>query len=179
MSEQLFGFFSFVISVGLGIAFFASDRYKNYKYKQNVKNIIGNNILYLVKIFNRIHSDVEELDENYETNQRKAEEMAMYFEQKHTRIQMIRLNIENQLTHIAKDDVYQKNISEILEDIDVLLEICYNPKLPLKYQLSIWGDKQERILDTTKNTIDVARDNLKIELQFHKKTSSPEWQNSS
>ncbi len=77
---------------------------------------------------------------------------------------MIRLNIENQLTHIAKNDSYHKNITKILEDIDMLLETCYNPKLPLKYQLSVWKDNQERILDTTRNTIDVARDELNIEL---------------
>ncbi len=162
--ENNFALFSFITSILLASCFFLSGLIRNYHYKQNVKNIIGNNILYLIKIFNRIHSDATQLDGNPETNQHRAEELSMYFEQKHTRIQMIRLNIENQLTHIAKNDSYHKNITKILEDIDMLLETCYNPKLPLKYQLSVWKDNQERILDTTRNTIDVARDELNIEL---------------
>lgn len=129
-----------------------------------MKKIIGNNILQLVRIFNRIHSDVEELNGNAESDENKVSEIALYFEQKHTRIEMIRLNIENHLTNIAEDDSYHKNVSDILEDMDVILETCYNPKLPLKYQLSIWRKNQETIESVTRNTIDVARDQLKIEL---------------
>ncbi len=162
--DKNFALFSFVISICLASLFFISGSYRNYRYEKNVKKIIGNNILQLVKIFNRIYSDVEELNGNMESDERKASEMALYFEQKHTRIEMIRLNIENHLTNIAKDVSYHKNVSEILEDTDIILEICYNPKLPLKYQLSIWQNRQNTIQSATRNTIDVARDQLKIEL---------------
>jgi len=162
MNSNDFAIISFGISIILAISFFASNIVKDLVHQKTVKNIIKNNILQLTKIYDRIYVDVDEITGIGESDQERASEIAQYFERKHTRIEMIRINIENQLVHIAKKDTFHESVSEILNDLDIIMEKCYNPKLPLKYQLSVWQGNKDLIQATTKNTVNVAVEKLKI-----------------
>lgn len=157
-----FAMTSFVISILLAIAFFLSNVIRNFQHQRMVKKIIENNILQLTKIYNRLYADVGEINGISESDQQRVSEITLYFERKHTRIEMIRMNVENQLAHITKINSYYRSVNEILDDLDIIMEKCYNPKLPLKYQLSTWQDNRDIIQSTTRNTITVAREKLNI-----------------
>lgn len=161
-TSNFFAIISFVISIGLAISFFVSNLIKDWLYHKKVKNIIKNNILQLTKIYDRIYVDVDEITGIRESDQRRISEIVLYFARKHTRIEMIRINIENQLAHLTKKDAYHDSVDEILEDLDTIMEKCYNPKLPLKYQLAVWQNNNDLIKATTKNTVNVATKQLKI-----------------
>jgi len=162
LSPNNFAIFSFLISIGLAISFFVSNLVRDWLHQKTIKNIIKNNILQLTKIYDRIYVDVDEITGVGESDQNRASEIALYFERKHTRIEMIRMNIANQLAHISNDKSYHKSVNEILEDLDIIMEKCYNPKLQLKYQLAIWQDNKDLIQSTTKNTVNIAKEKLKI-----------------
>ena len=161
--SNYFAIISFVVSAILASSFFLSNWIKDRHHEKTVKDIIKANISQLTKIYDRLYADVDGFTGTLESDKKLASEISLYFERKHTRIEMIRMNIENQMAHIAKTDSFYKNISKILKDLDIIMETCYDPKLPLKYHLSIWQDNRDLIQSTTENTISVAREKLKIQ----------------
>jgi len=125
-------------------------------HAQKIKKILQGNIRELLKIYDRLHADLDNFNGNSSSDMIVASDLASFYEGKQIRIEMIRINIENQLALLDEKPSYNENIQSILNDIDFIIETCYHPKSPLQHQLSICADHKDDLHATTKNTFDIA-----------------------
>lgn len=160
-TSTIFPIASFVISISVAISFFASVWWKENKHQKKIKNIINDNVKQLTQICNRLYVDVNELHGTTESDIARANSLSMYFDRQITRLEMLRINIGNQLTHIKGDENYIEQIKKILESEDWILEKCNRPDIPTKYKLSLWRENQSGLQEKTGEVIQIAKD-LKI-----------------
>lgn len=164
MSDYSFTYFIISLFVTLGLYIFTAAQITiNQK---TMKTIIKDEIIQILKIYEKIDFDLNKFDGNKDSDLIKAQELTTYFERKYPTLTMIRMNIKNHLAHvlntkygIIRDIKYKKSINSILVNLDSILETCYDPKLPSDAQLSLWGDKKNMIEKLIIDSISISDDN--------------------
>lgn len=159
--NTVFPIASLAISIGVGVSFWLSDQFKESKHQKNIKNIINSNVEQLCSICNRLYVDVDEIAGNTGQDMEKAKQLSQYFNRNMVRLEMLRLNIENQLVLLKGDDNYTTQIKNILKDEDWIIEKCNRPDIPEHYKLSLWKENRDDLQKKTHDVIDIAK-SLKI-----------------
>ena len=169
--SYVFGMFNdanlsyFLAGIVTSTIFFVTPIVFKVFHRRSIKCVIDSNIVQLTKIYSRLHTDINEFD-GTESDFTRMSDIKMYFERKFIMIEMIRINIQNQLTHMPSSwpltDTYRSKVQVILDDLDVIIETCYNPSLPTKYHLSIWRNKKNMILSRIKHTIEITQDEINL-----------------
>ena len=147
----------FAIGVIVSTVFFITPLVNNILVNIAIKKIIKSNVQQIKSVYDRLYADMDRFD-GTEADITRAAEMGVYFEKKMPTLEAVRTNIQNQLAHLHSlpFSKYTNNVRKILLDLDTMIEACYAPKLPTKYQCSIWRDKQDVIRSKVKNTMQVS-----------------------
>lgn len=152
---------SLVIGITVAISIWVTDWNKDRKYQANLKKIINSNVKQLTKICNKLYADVDEIEGTGSQDIENAQKLSHYFDRNITRLEMLRTNIENQLTMLKGDEHYVTSIKTILELQDGIIEKCNRPDIPDRYKLSLWQDNKADLQKKTRDVIGIAKD-LKI-----------------
>ena len=127
--------------------------------RNKTKSIINSNVEQVKKICDKLNMDVDKFN-GTESDKNLAVEMKIYFEEKLPIINALRSDIQSQLIHVPSKwpftDEYSNKIKEVLSNLDQIVEICGNPTIPQKYQLSIWHDKRNIIQSNAEKVVTVA-----------------------
>ncbi len=159
----------FLLSFNLTLGLYLLHVIHSWLNQSTMKNIINDEITQLVKIYDKINGDINKFTGDDAHDLEIANKLTTYFERKYATMGMMRINIKNHFAHISnsksigiRKNNYKSNIVLILNDFDSILETCYDPKLPSKYQLSLWRDKRDFINSLISNTISIVNKELKL-----------------
>ena len=150
---QIFPIIAFMASVGFGLYVFFSRRQDEKKHQRYIKKIIDNNIRELVDITSMIHAR----SENVHDSDAEAKLLELYFSRQVRRLELLRLNVENQLPQLADENNYTKNIKTIIEIQSWLIEKYNDPTITKENRFYLWKDRgSSELTDKTRNLVNIA-----------------------
>ncbi|MEX2192161.1 MAG: hypothetical protein WD717_02100 [Nitrosarchaeum sp.] len=154
--DRVFAITSFIISVGLAISFWLSQVWGSRQHQKYIKQSISNNIKDLIEIVEKLYSKA---DSTYSDNQ--AKNAYEYFSRKINRMELLRINVDNLLTQLKKDDKYKQKIKSILEIESWLLDTYNNPTIDDTNKFYLWKTNTGELMTQTQNIVNIATE-LKI-----------------
>ncbi len=151
--EEIIPYFS-LFSVGFGLYVWWSRRSDENKRQRYVKKTINNNVRELIKITSTINSKSMDMHDSDE----KAMMLELYFTRHVRRLELLRLNIENNLTQLPDEDNYTTGVAQIIEIESWLVEKFDDPAVLKNSRSHMWkkyGENNE-LENKTRNLIDIA-----------------------
>ena len=151
--EDIVPFFS-LASIGFGIYVWLSRRSDEKKRQLYVKKVIDNNVRELIKITSTINSKSMDMHDSDE----KAMMLEVYFTRHVRRLEMLRLNIENNLTQLPDKDNYTTGVARIIEIESWLVEKFDDPTVPKNIRFHLWKEcgENNELENKTQDLIDIA-----------------------
>ena len=146
-----------VTCIGLALSFWIVDGYKIRQHQGYLKTIINHNISDLVKILESIYVRADMI----ENDDQKAKELFYYFARQTSRIELIRLNVENYLVQITKNTNYKLEIHKIIDVENWLLKTYNRLDISNDYKFYIWKEDIGMLKHKTKIVVNTAN-SLKI-----------------
>lgn len=155
---------TFVVSIVFGFLLWLFNFMRDRDHQKYLKKIIENNTRDLIQIINKISADVELINDNDEN----AKRLAQYFSRKIGRLELLRVNVENQLTQLKdKDEKYKKNIRKILESENIILETYDRIDIPDESRFHLWKKDPKILQENVEKILNIASE-LKINVNVSK-----------
>lgn len=124
------------------------------KHQQYVKKVIDNNIRDLVKITRTIHSK----SENVYNSDEAAMMLESYFTRHVRRLELLRLNIENNLPQLTDESSYTNSVVKMLEIESWLVDKFDDPTVSKNKRFYLWKECSENseLTNKTRDLVNIA-----------------------